>query len=895
MTKTKKKNIFLGAGVTSIFAAAFGASAAIYFSAGELENVANKGDYIIRSNTPLNLGGYYFDSTASYGTASSKSSQNLMNANAIRIQTIGETKFNTNALTKNIVVAIPSKSKLVLELAKELVLVFVNNSTNEEHQVIFNSDEAEIEPLFSSKTLIPETVALKSNNPKSINSNYFNELLAGSANMNENGELVPVQNGQYSIRSLGFTVKENVPWIDSDGNKTKYNINVNDFYYSYMRTWLFDAKFRRSHGGTESLDTYFINSTATNTRFKNDDKYPNDYLFGLFGIDSKSMQDENKTIVPVTIDNVSTNMFVISASPEEKHPKFRELLTKIFLDSNLIPAAPSEFINELVEKNQYTKYDGEEITGLAKKFGIYIYGNKRVDNLFASAYIPVSSADNRIVFIKNENFANKDFVEEKTTMKRIIFQFSTSPTYNDQLFTNYLEKTVSEITYQILNEKQKIKIFGTSVSEKEALNSGLLQVKQLNKSKLVQRTLLTTDPKKLTKDKDGNWEQYYFNEEYAKIMYGSTIESLREGVGKTTESFFYGSGFELRTLLNSSINWYTFINNSWKGERNVWLNNTAQNAKYNSLSNSDMTPLDYVDTINNINYFNDGEKKVINQEQMKKQFIDNVDNANNQYKSTTEDFALIKKLVKSLLDKNNVTINNPLKWAIAYPWSDAPSQVVKINQLEKIIETINSLDSRLQPYLFIPSSNNELLDSIARNKGISDFNGWGYDYEGIGSFIDGISHGQGISLLGAFSMYSCDDEKYKNIKVAFPEFTKLSLAIKENFKYLPAGKKVEDWINLTNDNNNNIDYHFVDVSPSYNISTEFAKFFLDYQTLITDQEITDLIIELNSIAGFSMNSDNSIDNPDKASLSLVLLEYYYPTTESGILYLSDIRNGDKSD
>jgi hypothetical protein len=43
-----------------------------------------------------------------------------------------------------------------------------------------------------------------------------------------------------------------------------------------------------------------------------------------------------------------------------------------------------------------------------------------------------------------------------------------------------------------------------------------------------------------------------------------------------------------------------------------------------------------------------------------------------------------------------------------------------------------------------------------------------------------------------------------------------------------------------------------------------------------------------------MESDISIDDSEATSLSLVLPEYLYPTTESGILYLSDIRLGDKN-
>ncbi|MGL5204646.1 MAG: OppA family ABC transporter substrate-binding lipoprotein, partial [Metamycoplasmataceae bacterium] len=315
------------------------------------------------------------------------------------------------------------------------------------------------------------------------------------------------------------------------------------------------------------------------------------------------------------------------------------------------------------------------------------------------------------------------------------------------------------------------------------------------------------------------------------------------------------------------------------------LNHTAPNAQY-SFS-SDKTPFDYADKINNIGYFDeDGKKVVITEAQMRRSYELNSDSIENQYKNTQ--FNEIKELVEQILDDNNVT--SPLEWQIIYPWTDAVGNRITIDQLELVVKTLKDLDSkgRLQPSLFVPNSRDEMLDSINSNKAISDFGGWGYDYEGIGSFIDGISHQSGVTLLSAFSLYS--DPINTTIRNQNPEFTKLSNRIKEYLNPgLPAGLKVEDWINFTNDDNNNLDAKF----GSYQFGTEIAKFYLMYQEELTDDEITDLIIELNIIAGFAMESDISINDAKSTSLSLVLPEYLYPTTRAGILYLSDVRVGDK--
>ncbi len=886
MTKSSKKNLILWLGISTGLAAIFGTSAGLYFSAGDLKNIADKKEYLVRSSTPLTLGGYHFDTSATYGPAATKTPEGLMTSNLIREKTIGETKFVKND-SGLLVVAQSSKSKYSLELAKEIILTFKDG--NKSVQVIFNSDEAEIDKSISMNDK-PEVIQLESSNKKSINHKYFGDLLSvGKANLNLNGELESNAEGTYLLNSLGFTVHDDVSWVDHNGKSTKYKLNVRDFYYSYMRTWLFDTKYRRSNGGSETLDQYFIEMTSTTSRFTNEKEYPNDYLLGLFGIDALALRDESKTIQKVDIDGVSTDVFNVTALSGETSPSFKSLLDKAFLNSFLLSAAPSQFIDELVSENNDKTYptslpSGEKISGDANKFGIYIYGQKRTDNLFASSYIPVSAEENRIIFKKNIHFANKEFLNETNTLERIIFEYSTSPTFNDQLFNNFFEGTVSEMPYNSLTQQQKIKIFGLEGNDKFAIEKGLLQVKQLNKTQLVQRTLLTTDPRKFNDNETGN---YFFNESYSKIMYGSTIQDLKKGIAKTANSFFNGSGFELRTLLNASINWFTFINNSTKGLKQLWLNHSAPNAVYNS--SIETTPFDNLASVNNIGYFNGDTKVVTTEKEMKQLFLDNSSSIDEQYKN--KNFLEIKRLVEELLDREGIVASNPLEWSIVYPHADASSNKIKIDQLDMVVKTIKLLDSkgRLKPTLYVPNNRDEMMQAVNDNKAISDFNGWGYDYEGIGSFLDGISHGKGISLLGAFSLYS--NITNTKLRAQSPEFAKLSDRIKEIMNPdLPNNLKVEDWISFTNDDNNNIDSKF----GNFAISTELAKFFLMYQEELTKDEIPALIVELNIIAGFAMESDISIDDSKSTSLSLVLPEYLYPTTESGILYLSDIRLGDKN-
>ncbi|MGL5204722.1 MAG: OppA family ABC transporter substrate-binding lipoprotein, partial [Metamycoplasmataceae bacterium] len=590
MTKTSKKNLILWLGVSAGFATVFGTSAALYFTAGNLENIATKKEYLIRSSSPLSIDGYYFDMSATYGSATTKTAQTLLSSGLIRVETTGETKFVKDS-GGNLVVSQSSKERLVLDLGKEVIFTF-KNALGDIQYAVFDSDEAELDPSTSTSIEKPETQILKSNNKKSINSDYFDNLILGSANLVD-GKLVPNPAGTYQMRSLSFTVKDDIFWVDANGNKTTYKIQPKDFYYSYMRTWLFDTNYRRANGGSSELDKYFINESGAANRLTDDKKYPNNYLLGLFGISSAFLRDEDSTIKIIEIDGAKKEVFNIESIPEEDKPAFSPFLSKTLLNSYLLSPAPAALIDELADKTKDIEYpvDGpnKKVTGNALKFGIYTYAQKRTDNLFSSSYIPTSAERNRIIFTKNLHFANKEFLQRDDTLERIIFEFSTSPAYNEQLFNNYFEGTVSEMPYASLTQQQKIKIFGSSYDEEFAIKKGLLQVKQQNKSQLVQRTLLSTDPRKL----NDNERSYYFNDQYARIIYGSSIDELRTGTAITANSFFNGPGYQLRTLFNASVNWYTFVNNSSKGLKQLWLNHTAPNAQY-SFS-SDKTPFDYAD------------------------------------------------------------------------------------------------------------------------------------------------------------------------------------------------------------------------------------------------------------------------------------------------------------
>ena len=109
---------------------------------------------------------------------------------------------------------------------------------------------------------------------------------------------------------------------------------------------------------------------------------------------------------------------------------------------------------------------------------------------------------------------------------------------------------------------------------------------------------------------------------------------------------------------------------------------------------------------------------------------------------------------------------------------------------------------------------------------------------------------------------------------------------------------VDQWNKLTNADNQTINHFFVKpTNGEYKVTIHLAKLFRqyeDYEDLTNKQKMqaqdwADLIRELNSIKGVSMDLDNSISDPEVSSVDLFLREYIIPASRQGGSYLQDFR------
>ena len=594
-----------------------------------------------------------------------------------------------------------------------------------------------------------------------------------------------------------------------------------------------------------------------------------------------------------------------------------------------------------------------KITGEARDFGIYTYGQTREKTLFASYYIPVSAVAGREIFEYNKHHANKKWVEsvensqisnvnnkKYKTINKVIVEYTGSidtSTFVNQSFNSFLNGTLSQVDYSQISAEQKQKLYGDSkdinVLIQNSEKNGLQPTKKVNVSSLTSRMVWQANPI--------NNSNYTFNDNYSKLVYGYSKDELKNGQAVISNSFFAGYGFAFRLLIQASINWNQFIEQAFKGIRDVWLSGAAQDAKFSSFDPNSLTPHSFNELgVNDLQFYDEyGNLQTVTLKDMKKlsimteqeieqeigQEIENIQ----QFKMQSPKFKIIqasmKKLLDSFYERNNLNNNEKIEFNIAYPFADEDE--IKTKATEEIVnDVINQLDSRINAKFVKPTSREQMLQEINQRSGAFNANLWSYDYEGIGSYIAAFfSDGGGINLINAVGIFSknpnSDKEQLFNDRVSketlntlqanFPKFTELSKYIRDNFDNLIKAENnnvwegflVENWdllnnkqMNLINDFFTKNPEHQNEINPINALPAILKAFEADASWekngTTPDQKAqgwVDLIKEFNSIKGVSIDTESSVDKLTNVNYTLFLSEYIIPLSKYGIQLYSDFK------
>ena len=945
----------------------------LYFNSSNLERISQKGIYNIKINEPLNNEGYKFDLSYSYGSVSNTSKNSLLLINELlHLKSEGDFKYDQI----NDVVIQPSYESYKFSLIDSIVLTFVKAGTSMQElknadpnnsdlffQLVFDSDDDSITPQFNPSNNNDFVLTKTSNDPRSINNpDVFGKILSSGylsqkINLDDQNLNIDTTQHNFMMVNLGVTFNDNAYWVDSNGNKTKYNICPEDMFYSIKRTLLFDRKYRQSHGGSKELDSYFIEKTQTTKLFGENQKFPNEYLFEFFGIKKDYLYDETKAIQSL-LGNPNKKSYVFTFNIFNNNQvtdstfvySNYEIINKYLINSLTFSLSPSQYIKEKFADNQnvnQTKVG--TIEGEARKYGIYTYGQNREDVLYASYYIPVSSSGGREVYQYNKyhpdlewvNNVENGFEKDGKTYKNlntVILEYAggiDSSTFNNQTFNAFLSGTVSEMDYSLISDAQKQQLYGNDFNNKEVLiaNSeanGLRATKNINISKLNTRTVWQAFPTDNL--------QYTFNDVYAKLVYGSSIDELNNGSAIISNTFFGGVGLEFRNLIQASINWNQYIQTAYSGVRDAWLSGAAQDAKFSSTNPNSLKPADFNELgINDLFYLDEkGQQQTVTLKEMKThsgktgaeldaEYGPGTSNDMQLALSKSPQYSQIQKAMKALLDKfyqeNNLSNNDLIQWEIPYSFADQDE--TKCKATKYIVENvINGLDPRIKATFFKPTSRNDMLNSISQRRGAYNANLWSYDYEGIGSYIAAFfSEGSGTNLMGAIAIFAKDPtstndklflnrlskDEIKSLQTQYPLFTELAKFIATNINKefgsnASEDVKVENWDLITNKDMNHIVSFFNDATKNPNnvkpidlipvLLKEFeTESSWEKNTSLSEEGKgnmwTKLIKEMNSIKGVSIDTETSIDKLTNVNYVLYLKEYQIPISKYGINLFSN--------
>ncbi|WNM13913.1 OppA family ABC transporter substrate-binding lipoprotein [Mesomycoplasma ovipneumoniae] len=758
-------------------------------------------------------------------------------------------------------------------------------------ELVFDSDAHEKGYLEPGQTTNSLVIKLKSDQKNSINSDFFVQALD-------------------EAESIHFFLKNDVKWVDYQGNPTQYTLKPEDYYYGFKAQRLSDPQYRASVGGSKEIDEEaqkkIPNFDPKSTYFTN--TIINWYLLDLFGLDLADLDDENKYIEQYKGKNANFQgqksvSFYKGASKDKVF--FNGFYQKSLLGGMLFPA-PSEFIDKRNSDTQTIK-DGKPTgrfgeTGEALKYGAYWYGEDfKKDQLFVSPYTQLSQETNRETWKINKYYPRTGWKDQLPyVFNKITTLYSKYPSasaFENAKFNSYREQTILAIGFDSLNDS--IKNLVSSDQERYGWRLKKAEDKDsLHKwyySALVPGSLKQNFRAEVGVTFD---EKYYgFNDNFAKLNFGASLADIAKGNAKVVENLVSGPSLEFRLIIANAWNLYTTAQ-SISNSSLPWYNFVAPDNKITSKPDS-KTPRDFYQEANTIKLVDQtGEIYYTkNPEDEKKKNFENVNDATKQFQAPQ--FEMLKARMKALLDdfyaKNNIPADQKVEWTNHSFFVNAGNK--EIGAVTNGAKAIMDLDPRLKINVIWPiTDRTRRANYLLTRTGGVDFGGWGYDYDGIGSVLDGKIQRNGVGYAMLSAIYAQGPES--KIAKSYPHVYRYALGVKDFFdKFAKKGyiREFKDWKDGTNSPDFGAhDQHlapdlthfftgevkevpdpndatkkimayktFVDTinetqksdqeKVTFDFHAQSAIFNLSYQEEHTDEELIKLSAELSSLLGFGLN------------------------------------------
>ncbi|VEU59844.1 OppA family ABC transporter substrate-binding lipoprotein [Mesomycoplasma neurolyticum] len=746
-------------------------------------------------------------------------------------------------------------------------------TTNDDKVVVFDNDKHEIIPENNDNSPF---LTLSSSDPKSINSVYFLNILK-------------------KAKKMQFVIKKNVPWVHYNGEKSNFNIVPMDFLYGWKRTLLSSTKYRRQHGGSKELDEKIIvdEKLDGNGTFGDNSVLSNMYLLDVFGINKTNLENENTFLTKY--DNSEDK--AVTFYGEDK-PIFDNFFKQVVVDSTFFAPIPSQFI-DIKNKEKESELDEKALKpkGEAHKYGIYWYGKDYKDDLlYASRYLPFYLSINRDEYIRNKYFPEttwQDKDREEQSIQKIIHKYNKYPDgvqYSNSILNNYVEGSKS-----IFNQSEYNNL---SSSNKNILNKNKKEIRYNSsddKDELKRMFNFSLIPGPMNYlPENNNYEggkapkKWYFNDVFAKLVYGTDLDKIANGEMNVAENGLNKYSLAFRTILDSSFNTYSFVKNN-NTSLEPWISfappDNIIGGKDQELA-SKKTFRDYYDELNTqfaINHKNEViyQKTLKDEKEHYSKFLHDI---KTQYK--TPKFEVLQKAMKELLDDfyktNNIDLNSKVEFTINNRYfNEQPSRIQALDAIAKVYQ---ELDPRIQVNTITSfgAKKKDYLNILLSQYGIIEFSGWHSDYDGAGTFLDGmVNKGALLAIASQFASFSEDH----NLVKVFPEFYKYSKKLKKYF---------DD--EFKKDENNA--YKFIEFSKWKN-ARNLSDFQIDkVKYLVEGEEEEGEVIDNSMVLIPLLNEKNeNINNFSKNDLNqkIYLSKYYEIEEENGkpkLIYHDNVFVGD---
>lgn len=507
----------------------------------------------------------------------------------------------------------------------------------------------------------------------SINSENFNSKLSSE-----------------NISEIKFGIS-NGKWIrNRTGEETNYDFQSGDVLagINYSR---YGTSASRHGGNTEdllikSIDTYSNNKykTSFNSPSSTSNMSGWDGEFGLtYGIDT------SKTLSQ-PVENSNFSIFFNNNFSNRKI----KLLWNVFFSKkggfNIVPSnqmisdEPSdELVNHVKDVLSVSLNDARNSikSSMAWKSGIYkYYWNKWEDYLTGGQYyIEIVNADT-IQWRKNGNYVNSDFKERTDTVNSYTYTFidqsenDPSTIYEGYKAGRYINSPLSYIPqsdYSKISDNPdgygRVFIKGRTASNQVQGN--------YTKFNFIPDFQNANDIK-----------QVFFNDGFAKIMYGKDLRSLKNDLNNDWISHMVsGSGLQFRTSIYSAINWYNAALLDRNGQN--WTSNLAPEQKLGTT-----TPIKSQAIYSNYAVNSIGSKQEltqITQEERKNP----IEQGETIVAGSTKDIEEIKSNIKEALDRAGISEDEKVVFELPIDYMNWTRDIRRV--LEKIRLSINSLDTRL--------------------------------------------------------------------------------------------------------------------------------------------------------------------------------------------------------